>query len=160
LAALNYEFPVSQMVCRFKFQRDLASGQILTQEMLAAISRTNPPLPDLIAPVPLHRLRQFTRSFNQAEILARGVGNHLKIPLSCGWLRRTQSTTAQSGLNADERKRNIKGAFACEPIHHQHVALVDDVLTTGTTLAECCRAVQRAGASEVSVWVAARANIG
>lgn len=159
IAALDYCFPVRQLVCRFKFQRDFASGQVLGQELLAMLARTAPPLPDSIIPVPLHRLRHFKRTFNQAEVLARQMAGGLQLPLDYTSLRRVRGTAAQSGLNASERKKNIRGAFVCNRLRHEHVALVDDVMTTGTTLAECARAVRRAGAHQVSVWVVARANI-
>jgi ComF family protein len=159
-AALDYQFPVDQLVCRFKFQRDLACGEVLAQELLRAIKHSGPPLPDVIFPVPLHRRRQFSRSFNQAEVLACPVAGELNIPLVRGALKRSRGTRAQSGLTAAERRKNIRGAFICHQVLQPHVALVDDVLTTGTTLAECARAVLRAGAGEVSIWVAARANVG
>jgi ComF family protein len=158
-AALDYQFPVDQLVCRFKFQRDLACGEVLAQELLRTINRVGPPLPNVIIPVPLHHRRQFSRSFNQAEVLARPVARRLNIPVACGVLKRVRSTRAQSGLTATDRRKNIRGAFRCRQRVPPHVALVDDVLTTGTTLAECSRALLRAGANEVSVWVAARANI-
>jgi ComF family protein len=110
--------------------------------------------------VPLHRLRQFSRSFNQAGYIAQRLGKRLDIPVDVGLLKRMRRTQAQSGLDKPERKRNIRGAFKCKPIKATHIALVDDVLTTGTTLAECSREARRAGALKVSVWVAARANLG
>jgi len=158
-AAFDYRFPIDQLVCRFKFQRDLACGELLAQELLCAVIRSEAPLPDVIFPVPLHRRRQFLRSFNQAEVLACPVAKELDIPLVCGVMKRARSTRAQSGLSAADRRKNIRGAFRCEGAVPPHVALVDDVLTTGATLAECTRAVLRAGASEVSIWVAARANV-
>lgn len=157
-AALAYRFPVDQLVCRFKFRRDLACGQVLGTELLAAIIQRASPLAQVIVPVPLHRRRQLSRSFNQAERLARQVSGGLHIPVRPGLLSRPRRTSAQSGLDASERKRNIRGAFSCQRIHYQHVALVDDVMTTGATLAECARVLKRAGAGRVSVWVAARAD--
>jgi len=158
-AALDYRFPIDQLVCLFKFQRNLACGELLAQELSRAVSQSQTPSPDIIVPVPLHRRRQFSRSFNQAEVLAEPVARALGIPLVCGVLRRARSTRAQSGLTAAERRKNIRGAFRCKGAVPPHVALVDDVLTTGATLAECTRAVLRAGADEVSIWVAARANV-
>jgi len=158
IAGLAYRFPVDQLVCRFKFKRDLACGQILGAELLAAILQHNDSLPQVIVPVPLHRSRQLSRSFNQAELLARQVGRGLRVPVQPALLSRLRRTSAQSGLDARERKKNIKGAFSCQRVVYQHVALLDDVMTTGATLAECTRALQQAGVSEVSVWVAARAD--
>jgi ComF family protein len=161
-SALVYEFPVSQMVCRFKFGRSLACGQVLSRELILAIRHKSTILPDCILPVPLHRLRHFSRSFNQADLIARQVGQALKIPVYGSILRRRRRTRAHSGLDAASRKKNIKGAFDCKiPAGSRtsfgHVALVDDVMTTGATLAECTRTLKKAGVDAVSVWIAARA---
>lgn len=162
VAALEYRFPADHLVCRFKFQQDLACGAVLQQELAAAVGRLADPLPQLIVPVPLHRWRQASRAFNQSELLARGLSRSLGLPVATGVLLRTRRTRAQSGLDAVDRRRNVRGAFRCRPerpalLQGRSLALVDDVLTTGTTLAECCRTLRRAGAGGISVWVAARA---
>ena len=162
VAALEYRFPADHLVRRFKFRRDLACGAVLQEELAAAVKRLADPLPELIVPVPLHRWRQAGRAFNQSELLARGLGRSLGLPVATGVLLRTRRTRAQSGLDAVGRRRNVRGAFRCRPgraalLQGRSLALVDDVLTTGTTLAECCRTLQRAGAGGISVWVAARA---
>jgi ComF family protein len=160
-SALVYEFPVSQIVCRFKFQRSLACGQVLSQELIRAVRERGACLPDCVLPVPLHRLRLFSRTFNQAEVLARQAGKALNRPVFGSILRRRRRTRAQSGLDSAGRKKNIRGAFACsipagERAFFKHVALVDDVMTTGATLAECSRTLKKAGVKSVSVWIAAR----
>lgn len=162
VAALDYRFPADRLVCHFKFQRNLACGAVLQEELLAAVRRVGAPLPEMLVPVPLHRWRQAARSFNQSEMLARSLGRSLGLPVASGLLLRARHTRAQSGLDAADRRRNVHGAFRCRPalgalLRDRSLALVDDVLTTGTTLAECCRTLRRAGAGEISVWVAARA---
>lgn len=161
-AALAYRFPVDRLVCRFKFSRDFACGHMLGSELLAAIVAAELRPPDLLVPVPLHRLRHLSRTFNQADLLARQVGQALALPVDSGLLLRTRRTRAQSGLDAAGRKRNTRGAFRCAQqaagaLAGRHVALVDDVMTTGATLLECTRTLRRAGVARVSVWVAARA---
>jgi ComF family protein len=166
IAALAYQFPVDQLVCRFKFGRNLACGQVLSCELIQAIQYRRSLLPDCILPgcilpVPLHRMRHFSRTFNQADLLARQVGKTLKLPVYGSVLRRRRHTRAHSGLDALARKKNIKGAFECsvpavKRTSFEHVALVDDVMTTGATLAECARILKKAGVHSVSVWVAAR----
>jgi len=161
-AALVYRFPVDQLVCRFKFGRNLPCGQVLARELIGAVRRSGESLPGCIIPVPLHRLRHFSRAFNQADLLARQVGKALQIPVRGALLRRRRMTRAHSGLDAAARKRNIKAAFESRvpvepPVELEHIALVDDVMTTGATLAECSRTLKKAGAARVSVWVAARA---
>ena len=161
-AALVYDFPADQLVCRFKFGRNLASGRVLSRELLRAVLDRPGQFPDCIVPVPLHRLRHASRAFNQSELLAHYVGKILEIPVHGSVLRRRRRTGAQSGLNAAQRKRNIRGAFTCRLKRTREtaplrVALIDDVLTTGATLTECTLALKKAGAGHVSVWVAARA---
>jgi predicted amidophosphoribosyltransferase len=86
------------------------------------------------------------------------LGLRLNIPVLVHKLRRKKKTSAQSGLDRKERRKNVHEAFSCRPLGNAKVALVDDVLTTGTTLTACTRAVRAAGASQVSVWVAARVD--
>lgn len=156
VAALVYEYPVDRLVQSFKFQRQFAAGELLGIELARAAAATDDALPDVLVPVPLHFLRRARRGFNQAEALARRVGQALDLPVATSLLRRTRHTAAQSGLPSVERRRNLRGAFACRSAAGLHVALVDDVLTTGTTLNECAGMLCAAGAARVTVWVAAR----
>jgi len=164
VAALLYVYPADRIICRFKFGRDFSCGHLLGAEMRDAILRSDQAMPDLIAPVPLHRVRHFSRTFNQADLLARLLGRAMAVPVHSQLLSRRRRTRAQSGLDAAGRKRNIRGAFqrgrsavALSP--DAHVALVDDVMTTGTTLLECTKTLRNAGVNSVSVWVAARAQV-
>jgi ComF family protein len=160
LAALSYCHPVDHLVSRFKFNRDLACGHILGRELTAAVQQKAQATPTCILPVPLHRGRQVIRTFNQADLLARQLAKKLGVPVCSHGLERTRRTPAQSGLDAASRRKNLRGAFRCMASGKitalfGHVALVDDVLTTGSTLAECTRVLKRAGAGQVSSWVAA-----
>ena len=157
VAGLRYQSPADQLVCQFKYNRNLACGQVLGRKLLESIHRRGGPLPQAIVPVPLHRHRLFTRTFNQAHMLARQLGRVLEIPIKHTVLTRTRKTRAQFGLDAPQRRKNIRGAFACRRHGLKHIAIVDDVMTTGTTLTECTRSLKRAGADTVTAWVAARA---
>ncbi len=159
VAGLNYRFPVDQLVCRFKYNRNLACGQVLGESLLKAIHNRSGPLPQAIVPVPLHRSRLFTRTFNQAHMLAHQLSGPLKIPVRHALLRRNRRTRAQSGLDSSQRRKNVRGAFDCHRHGLKHVAIVDDVMTTGRTLEECTRSLKRAGAKTVTAWVAARAVV-
>jgi ComF family protein len=159
LAALKYQFPADRLVQSFKFNRQLVAGRILSRIMSERAIRTGIDLPGAIIPVPLHRRRLVQRGFNQAYELAADISKHLNLPLLAMALRRRRNTKAQSGLNRKQRRKNLSNAFywagATKPC--RHIALVDDVMTTGTTVAECTRVLKTAGAKRVDVWVAARA---
>ena len=157
VAGLRYQSPADQLVCQFKYNRNLACGQVLGRTLLEAIHLRGGRLPQAIVPVPLHRHRLFARTFNQAHMLGRQLGRALEIPVIHTALTRTRKTRAQFGLDALQRRKNIRGAFACRRHGLKHVAIVDDVMTTGTTLTECTRLLKRSGAEYVTAWVAARA---
>lgn len=157
-AALAYRAPVDRLVQRFKFHGDLAAGRFLATELAAALTDASPLRPELLVPVPLHWTRRWKRGFNQAESLARDLGGALGLdwdPL----LERTRRTATQSELPAGRRGGNVRGAFRARRIPQglAHIALVDDVMTTGATLNECARVLKRAGVARVDVWVVARA---
>jgi ComF family protein len=107
--------------------------------------------------LPLHRSRLRARGYDQALELARPLARALQLPLLEGALRRTRATTPQSELSALARRRNLRGAFACDGAAlPAHVVLVDDVMTTGATLHAAARALRRAGVERVDAWVCAR----
>lgn len=115
----------------------------------------------VIAPVPLHRGRQWRRRFNQSALLARLIARQAGVSAELDLMQRTRPTRQQVGLTADQRRRNVAGAFAVTATHAgrvpgAHVVLIDDVLTTGATVAGCARALRRAGARRVDVLVFAR----
>lgn len=158
-SALRYEFPVRELVRQFKFRRDMAAGRVLAELLTDCLQENLRRLPDLLVPVPLHGFRLFGRGFNQAYEIARLSGARLNIPLSACGLRRTRPTRSQFGLGAAARRRNLEGAFAWRgaPLAGLNVALVDDVMTTGATAAECVRVLRKAGAKRIDIWAVARA---
>ena len=116
---------------------------------------------DLLAPVPLHWLRLFTRRYNQAALLASELGGLSGKPAINDLLLRRRRTPSQGGLGALGRQRNVAGAFAVDPrrrrlLQDRRVLLVDDVLTTGATASACASALLRAGAGAVDVLTLAR----
>jgi ComF family protein len=114
--------------------------------------------PDLIIPVPLHKARYRERGFNQAIEIARTVAKEMQIPLDLTSCIRHRDTPHQTQLPAKKRRKNLKNAFSIlKPIQARHIAILDDVMTTGTTAHELAYVLKKAGASRVDVWVCARA---
>jgi ComF family protein len=155
-AAFRYSFPLDRLLPRFKFHADLAAGRLLVQLMAEALA--DAPRPLALVPVPLHPARLRQRGYDQALELARPLARRLALPLCADRLRRRRATGAQTRLDARARRRNVHGAFEVTGPLPAHVVLVDDVMTTGATLAECARTLQRAGVARVDVWVVARAE--
>lgn len=151
-----YAAPLDRLLPRFKFHRDLAAGALLSQ--LMAETAASLPRPDAIVPVPLHRARLRRRGYDQALELARPLARVLDLPLCDDLLQRVRATAPQSELSAAARRRNLRGAFALKPGASlpEHVALVDDVMTTGATLHAAAAALKRAGVRRVVAWVCAR----
>jgi ComF family protein len=158
-APFRYEHPLDLLEARFKFHADLAAGRVLSALMIERAAVDAPVLPELLIAVPLHTARLRERGYNQALELARPLARAFAIPLRADALLRTRATPPQTGLDAKTRRRNLRGAFAvaADATLPGHVALVDDVMTTGATLRECARVLRRAGVARVDVWALARA---
>lgn len=113
--------------------------------------------PELLIPVPLHPQRYAERGFNQALELARPIARRLDVPMDWSNCVRMRATPHQTGQDARARRANLKGAFAVSgTLQARHVAIVDDVVTTGATVSELARVLRRAGVERVEVWSAAR----
>lgn len=156
VAAFDYSPPLDRWLPRFKFHRDFAAGRLLAQLMRAACA--NAPRPDALLPIPLHRARLRQRGYDQALELAKPLARGLALPLHCDLLRRVRATAPQSELDAAARAGNLRGAFATTTRAGlpAHVALVDDVMTTGATLGAAAEALRHAGVARVDAWVCAR----
>ncbi|MGY0651799.1 double zinc ribbon domain-containing protein [Luteimonas sp. A537] len=155
-AAFLYGFPLDRLLPRLKFHRDLAAGRLLAQAMAASFAGLA--RPDVLVPVPLHRARLRQRGYNQALELARPLGRALALPVHAGLLLRVRNTSAQSRLDADARIGNLRDAFVVAGHGAPaHVALVDDVMTTGATLHAAADALFDAGVERVDAWICARA---
>jgi ComF family protein len=158
-----YAYPLDHCIRAFKFQGERAWARVLGT--LLALERRRAgnvlpgavPLPDLVVPVPLHLRRLRERGYNQSADLARFAAFSLRLPLATDALERCRATGVQSSLPAAARAANVAGAFrALRPLRGRHVALVDDVLTTGSTAAAAAAALAAAGAGSVELWVVAR----
>src|SRR5690348_6067195 len=156
-APFRYEWPLAQLESRFKFGGDLAAGRTLA--LLWCGSPRPVGLPEAIVPVPLHHSRLRRRGYNQVLELAGTLARHFGVRLCRDALVRTRATDAQTELSAVQRRRNVRGAFAVRAdwALPEHIAVIDDVCTTGATLAECARVLKRAGVQRVDAWALARA---
>lgn len=154
-AALAYAFPLDRLIPRLKYHGQLAIAPVLGECLAEAVSAA--PRPDRLMAMPLHASRIRERGFNHATEIARVVASQLGLPLDLDNVRRIRDTPPQMGLKHDARRRNVRDAFACsDGVQAQRIALVDDVMTTGTSLDELAATLKRAGAREVSCWVVAR----
>ncbi len=165
-AAFLYAPPLTQLVTSFKFQRrhsaGYALGQLLADATLEHYRQQPWPVPEVLIPIPLHPWRQSRRGFNQAALLACDVArqwsrNGQPLDVDQRLLRRVRRTRAQTGLTLAQRRINLRGAFRLTGKSPQRVALIDDVMTSGSTANECARLLKQAGCESVQVWVVARA---
>ncbi len=162
IAALRYERDVPDMVTALKFGRSLVHGRILARLMTVALrdAYAGSALPDLLMPVPLSTRRLILRGHNQAGVLARRLGCELGMAVDYDTCRRVRHTQPQAGQSRAGRLRNLRGAFALVgPVPASTIAIVDAVMTTGTTVRTIARLLLGAGAAEVHVWAAARTTM-
>lgn len=157
----DYAFPWDRLIAGFKFHGRVELAGVLADRLLDAIGRDAQPLPDWVLPVPLAPRRLAERGYNQAWELARRVAHRLGCRADAHSLLRPLDGAHQADLKLAQRQRNIERAFTVRPrrgvpLHGQHVAVVDDVMTSGATLREAAGALQRGGAARVDVWVLAR----
>lgn len=155
--AFRYEDPLPTLVSAAKFRSRLNVARVLAECLVLSLKEREVRLPELIIPVPLHPRRLRERGYNQALELARPLGRALGIPVDTGSCVRVQATAPQARLEREARKRNIRGAFqTTQPPSARHVTLVDDVVTTGSTVSELTKVLKRAGVERVDVWAVAR----
>lgn len=158
-AAFEYASPVDVLVHALKYRGQLATGRVLGTLLGDSIVRFGLHLDvDVVVPVPLHPARHAERGFNQSTELGRWVAREVGRRFREGAVTRVRHTDAQVGLPVDERRTNLAGAFACAAsLAGLRVAVVDDVLTTGSTARAIATALREAGAASVDLWCVARA---
>ncbi|QIH11329.1 MULTISPECIES: ComF family protein [unclassified Pseudomonas] len=162
IAPWRYDFPIDSLVSRFKHHEKWPFGRLMAEllgQFLHYRFDEGLPRPDCLVPVPLSRRRLRQRGFNQADMLAHWLGRQLQLPVEPQWVRRTQDTPAQQGLGAWARQGNLRRAFTLASdaqVRGRHLALVDDVLTTGATAQALARLLLAAGARQVDVYCLAR----
>ncbi len=160
-ALFHYETPISELIWKLKFHGDLSIAHLFSTVWIDFIKQQHTfTLPDLIIPVPLHFSRLKQRGFNQALEIAKPIGKYFHIPVDTKSCVRIKDTRPQSSLPAQKRKNNVKNAFGLSySITAKHVAILDDVITTGNTVSEITQLLQKTGVETIDVWCCARATL-
>lgn len=149
----NLRYLISQLKFHQNYKHARLLGTLLAQHLIQSVE-----LPECIIPVPLHRNRYRARGFNQSIEIARHLAKQLSLPLDLNSCIRNKDTQHQTELPAKQRRKNMRRAFTViQPLNYQHVAIVDDVMTTGATTSALAQALKEHGVSRVEVWVCARA---
>ena len=157
-ALFSYTYPVDKLIKLAKFHQNLTILKLLAN--LMAQHLTMEPRPDVLIPVPLHSKRLRQRGYNQSLELAKMIAKQSGIPINTRICKRRKYTRPQTALlNAQQREENLANAFKIKkiPSTWQHIVLIDDVMTTGTTVKQLALAFKAAGISQIDVWCCARA---
>jgi len=154
-AISDYEYPISHWLKQLKFEQKLIYAEVLANLFVTSISKRPGAMPQALIPAPLHTSRYVKRQFNQARVLAQSIGYRLHIPILDGVLFRQHQTKAQSQLNREQRLSNVHNAFIADPVSSplSHIAIVDDVITTGSTMQSMLDAFKQSNPNlTVEVW--------
>jgi ComF family protein len=162
-SVFRYEGDIINLIHQLKFGEKISHARSIGEVLLAFFENAllaKHGLPDCIVPVPLHAKRLRERGYNQSIEIARVMAKSLKIPIAHDAVVKKHSTLAQSGLNASERKKNIKNAFSVMNVEdYKHVLIIDDVVTTGSTVNEMAKILKKNGVERVGVLSIARAPV-
>jgi ComF family protein len=159
VASFRYDIPINKAIQLLKYNRKQYFATLLANCLATTVLQKyqNAPLPCCLIPVPMHKVKLKSRGFNQAQLISQKVSRSLSIPNNSTILKKIRSTPSQTGLNKQQRTRNLKGAFhLTDTVAGQHIALVDDVVTTRATSDLLCQLLLDAGAKRVDVWCIAR----
>lgn len=158
IAAFHYAAPIDWLIARLKFQRRLHHARLLGDMLGERVVADTQPLAQQLIPVPLHARGYRRRGFNQAERIARRISAITGQPVHADLAVRRRPTEPQSALAAKHRAANVRGAFGVrDKPRADHVAIVDDVMTTAHTAAALARVLHEAGVARVDVYSVARA---
>jgi ComF family protein len=153
-----YEDPLKYLLLNFKFNHHLFLSKFLSQLIIKNLKFNTRKMPDYLLPVPLYKKRIRERGFNQAIEITRTISQILNIPYDSTTCSRVKYTSPQSSLKAAHRKKNMKNAFKVKSTEYAHVAIIDDIMTTGATVNELARVLKSQGVKIVDVWCCARTN--
>jgi len=162
LALFAYQAPIIKFITQLKFNRELLYAKLLGNLLASQINtnRRYNSLPECIIPVPLHRKRLRQRGFNQALEIAKPIAKKLLLPIDYKTCLRDKNTQPQSELPAKKRHQNVKNAFTLKKnFSASHVAIVDDVMTTGSTVKALSNTLKTHGVKHIEIWCCARAML-
>jgi len=159
VAAFHYEPPISDFITQYKFNAQLELLPLLSDYLAKNIQShyQNKAMPKLLIPVPLHKHKLVKRGFNQSQLIAKRLSKGFGIPVSGNHIQRSKETRPQMELDSNERQQNLKDAFQISQQLPSHIAIIDDVVTTGTTVTELAKQAKSHGATTIDIWCLARA---
>lgn len=180
LCAWRYEAPINQLITSLKEKHCHFWIPSLSQPLLrkiqkcyihldrpsqppqtpsapsASVMRSVHPLPDILVPIPIHWTNRMTRGYNQSQLIAQYLASQVKRPVT-SVLKKQIRTPAQKGLTRQQRQRNLQSSFVCKhKVEGIHIALIDDVMTTGATAEAAAQLLKQHGAKRVDIWALAR----
>lgn len=165
ISIYHYQNPLVWLIQEMKFHRQPAIahllGQLMAKQLRDLLPLNSSSLPEVVIPVPLYYKREHQRGFNQSEELAKRISNTINRPIDNQYIERHSPGQQQSGLNAKQRRKNVKGIFTIKnkkQKRYKHVAIVDDVMSTGSTVDEIAKTLKKSGVEKVDIWILARAS--
>ena len=163
LSLFRYEGEIIKLIHQLKFGEKISYARSIGEMLLFLFEDVSLPeqsKPDCIIPVPLHKKRLRQRGYNQSTEIARVISRKTGIPIAHDVVKRERNTTMQTGLKAKERHKNIRGAFnIIERKNYKHVLIIDDVVTTGSTVNELAKELKKNGVDKIGVLSIARAPV-
>lgn len=160
ISPFHYQKPIDHFIQQLKFSHRLIYAHVLGNLLAQYVLNIGAQLPEIIIPVPLHSQRLRERGFNQALEITKSCARQLKIPYCRNTITRNKATQPQTQLNAEEREANVKNAFHIKKqIPYAHIAIIDDVMTTGATLQQLSQTIKNNSQVQcIDLWCNARAT--
>lgn len=159
IIAYRFEEPLRGILHQFKYHNGLYLNSFLSQLILNAAQQLKTSIPQCLIPVPMHPQRLKIRGFNQAALLAKTLARKLNRPCNLTACEKRINTAPQASLDGEHRQKNLQNAFHVTAIPYEHIALIDDLLTTGSTANELALNLKKMGVKQVDIWCCARAVI-
>jgi ComF family protein len=159
LALADYQWPLSKLLTGLKFSKQIPNAQALATIFVKHCLQSLPDVPQLIIPMPLHKNRYLYRKFNQSIVLAKHICKLGQLDMDTSIISRSKSTSAQTDLSASQRRKNLRNAFYVNEANqlrlrdYEHIALFDDVITTGTTMNCAYRCLRKHNPNlRIDIW--------